>query len=669
MIGVKMERNSTYLGIELIGLSQDEIEEIKKSTNKDVHLKEIGERLFIFPISEKASDFLEGIGTDIDIDTTRLRLVWINVDSDEVKESDLIAQVPDVELDDDRTFEVFDTNLVASYIEDNKELVNSELNEIVDDSEASSEEDDETFEGEEQFSEEESTEEEPEEESNDFDNEFEEDFDDDFSEDAEPEESSNEEEFEENSTEDNMYNSMFGEDDFSEDAEPEPSTTNSDLSDKTIEDPLMQKAITIFNRETHGDELPVFDAKISKLLSEELVEAGNHLQNARNHTITEIYNVLKETHDKEYEEAEAGQIADAKAATDKNIQQIKDNRETRIAKMSAQERSDYQKRKEDAGKVYLQEFYDKYDKKYLDELNDVISKQTQPIVEKAEQEVKDEEAALDKYIDEVKESVFKHVVEHADVEKLIEGYQKTLNNEKDNLLRQAEKIQNENTELKQKVSDLERTLQIHKETQEARIQAAVAESVEENNRKWQKELEKEVDKQKELLKASEDEKELLSKTISEKDEKIEDQLSENKKLTNKVVSLSETTQAVVPVLHKSPDKQQNQSGLVKVLIGAVAVLAIFGTGISGYAIASATHHNNVPITQVVPANTSSTNSQTTSSNNSQNSSSNSADDDSSSTKEFTYTDQNGKKHQVIKDDDVSGHYVDDQGKTHTVIFK
>ena len=35
---------------------------------------------------------------------------------------------------------------------------------------------------------------------------------------------------------------------------------------------------------------------------------------------------------------------------------------------------------------------------------------------------------------------------------------------------------------------------------------------------------------------------------------------------------------------------------------------------------------------------------------------------------FTYTTKDGKKYVVTKDDDHSGHYTDDKGVTHTVIF-
>lgn len=622
-----MKRNSTYLGFELIDVDQDIIEKIKKKVNKDVHYKQIGERLFIFPVTDQVQKVLDELGTAMDPDKARLRLVWIDIDSDEVKESNL--NIPKVEFGDENTFDIYDASLVISFVSDNREEIEKALDgEIEPDNQETDEvptESEELDEPEDSDNKTETNLEETEEENPEQDGfsaeEVEKYFDDDDSNDQYSENDLNK-----------MFNDVLVSDGKSEEAE------QAEVTENAVTDPLMQKAIDIFNTETHSEALPDFDEKTAQLLSKELTNAKSKLQDARSKTINEIYRVLKDAHDKETDTAKSGSIAEAEKAYDTNVQKIKDNCETQITRMSDQEHLEYQKRKEEAGKAYLAEFYANYDQDNLESLNNEIQAKADPIRNKAAEDIEAENQSLAEYVENVNSSIFNHVTDHANVSKFIDDYKKTVSEEKTDLLAEAEKIKSENEHLKNQVADLQRALEYQRTTQDEQINAAIAEA----NRKWTEELDEEHKKRRDLEKEAEIQK-----------ENHENQLLENQKLSQQLIEISHKNDA------KSADKKQ--SNLIKVLIGTVGVFVTFGTGILGYGISAATHHDSTPTaTQIIPAQT--TNSQQTASDSSSSSS-------SSVPKTFVYTDPNGKKHNVIRDDDTSGHYVDDQGKTHTVIIK
>ena len=627
-----MKKDSTYLGLELIGLTPDNIEKIKKLTNKDVHYKENGERLFLYPVSDKVQRVLDGIGSEINFDEARLRLVWIDIDSDEVKESNL--NIPKVELDEEETFDLFDASLAIKFVSDNGEEVEKALNaETESDDQEVAEDQAELVESDEPEISDTEIETEPEQSEEDSEQ-------DGFN--TEDVENYFDEDDKDNQTEDDQYskddlNKMFN-DVLVDDGE---SAKEGYPEQEEVTDPLMQKAIDIFNTETHSEVLPEFDDKTAQLLSKELTNAKSKLQDARSKTINEIYRVLKDAHDKETNTAKSGSIAEAEKAHDTNVQKIKDNCETQITRMSDQEHLDYQKRKEEAGKAYLAEFYANYDQDNLESLNNEIQAKADPIRNKAAEDIEAENQSLADYIENVNSSIFNHVTNHANVTKFIDDYKKTVSEEKTDLLAEAEKIKSENEDLKNQVENLRRALEYQRTTQDEQINAAIAEA----NRKWTEELDEEHRKRRDIEKEAELQK-----------ENHENQLLENQKLSQQLIEISHKNEA-----EQNKNAEKKQSNLIKVLIGTVGVFVAFGTGILGYGISAATHHDNTPTAaQIVPSQTST----------SQQSASDSSSASSSDVpKTFVYTDQNGKKHNVTKDDDTSGHYVDDQGKTHTVIFK
>lgn len=623
-----MKRNSTYLGFELIDVDQDIIEKIKKKVNKDVHYKQIGERLFIFPVTEQVQKVLDELGTAMDPDKARLRLVWIDIDSDEAKESNL--NIPKVEFGDENTFDIYDASLVISFVSDNREEIEKALDaetepddQETDEVQVESEESDDPEVSDDEIETEPEEFEEPEAQDS-FDTEDVDDYFDDETDDHYSKDDLND-----------MFNDVLVDDgEFGEGSYPE----QDEVTEDKVTDPLMQRAIDIFNTETHSEVLPDFDEKTAQLLSKELNNAKSKLQDARSKTINEIYRVLKDAHDKETDTAKSGSIAEAEKAHDTNVQKIKDNCETQITRMSDQEHLEYQKRKEEAGKAYLAEFYANYDQDNLESLNNEIQAKADPIRNKAAEDIEAENQSLADYIENVNSSIFNHVTDHANVSKFIDDYKKTVSEEKTDLLDEAKKIKSENENLKNKVADLQRALEYQRTTQDEQINAAIAEA----NRKWTEELDEEHKKRRDIEKEAEIQK-----------ENHENQLLENQKLSQQLIEMS----------HKNDDEQsknadKKQSNLIKVLIGTVGVFVAFGTGILGYGISAVTHHDNTPAaTQIVPAQT--TSSQQT----------DSSISSSDVPKTFVYTDQNGKKHNVIRDDDTSGHYVDDQGKTHTVIIK
>lgn len=447
-------------------------------------------------------------------------------------------------------------------------------------------------------------------------------------------------------------------------------------------DPLMAAAIEMFNKSTVGNELPVFDHKTQDLVRPSYVQAINHIVNAKAKAINDIYGVLKETHDREYNDALDNAIADAKDEHDKNVKQIRQNLQTEIDQLQQNIKDEYDKRKREAGQSYLNEFYAKYDQEHLHEIAENVSEQSKSLSTKATTDISIEDNDLYKYINQVKDSIFKHVTENADIETFIQNYKNTVNTEKDHLLDEVKATRDENQELKKKVKDLQSALEIQKQTADSRIKAEVAQQVNKATYAFRKQVE-DSDKRRQAAEEAAEKEKAKVEEFHNKNQEIMQQLSDMTKnlseiqLADKIKK--DTTREILgnnpvipqaPVQYQQPQVQPTQpqqpasptaeksskkklSVTDKVLIGVATLFA----GVSIFTGTMMFNNMNSAAkteqTSVAPSGTNITSDKVTSSNESDS---------------FVYTTKDGKKYKVTKDSKNSGHYVDGDGNYHTVLF-
>lgn len=468
--------------------------------------------------------------------------------------------------------------------------------------------------------------------------------------------------------------------DDSDDAETNSATgmVISDNLSVAPSDPLMKAAIESFNKVAVGDELPAFDHETQDLIRPSYVQAVNNIANAKAKAINYIYDVLKETYDREYDEALNNAVANAKKEHDKNVKQIRQNLQTEIDQLQQNIKDDYDKRKREAGQSYLNEFYAKYDKEHLHEIAENVSEQSKSLSTKATTDISVEDNDLYKYIKQVKDSIFKHVTENVDIDYFIENYKNTVNFEKNHLVEEVKAIRNENNELKKQVKDLQSALTIQKQTEESRVKAEVAQQVNKATFSFRKQVE-DSDKRRQKAEAEVEKEKAKTAEIQNKNQEITQKLSDMAKnlsqiqLADKIKQdtardLLGNNQAIpqATIQYQQPSVQpsvpQNQedskkklSLTDKVLIGVATLFA--GIGIFSSVIMYNTI-TNTPRTEQTAA----TNAGTTVTSDSVTSS------DDSNSKSFVYTAKDGKKYKVTKDSKNSGHYVDGDGNYHTVLF-
>ncbi|MCT7690471.1 MAG: hypothetical protein N5837_04625, partial [Lactobacillus crispatus] len=200
--------------------------------------------------------------------------------------------------------------------------------------------------------------------------------------------------------------------------------------------------------------------------------------------------------------------------------------------------SEYERRKKDAGTAVLNEFYAKYDQEHLDDLNKSIESQSAVVRNNTKRDIETEDDSLDKYINQVKDSVFAHVVNHAEVAEIINHYRTAVSDEKERLIAEAKQAVEENNLLKKKIQDLKSAQEIERQTAESRIKAEVAQKVNLQTKQYLDQVEAETNKRKNAERQSEQEISKKQKLIDSQQKKIEDQQAQLSKMASQMADVS-----------------------------------------------------------------------------------------------------------------------------------
>lgn len=650
-----MKQDSTYLAIEVSNYSKDGISALKKALKTGTHLYQKGERLFLYPLDKALYGTLDNLISSKEFDPlhARYEIVWLDINTGQTEESEIPKKIANEQSDDDdsqvefynNTFEIYDFDNILNFIEENQDIVKAEEATLVEDggggsAPSSTKNAESVEEGNEEDSEDDSEQEETLENVPESHEDSQEELQDDSVSDEEIPDAFEDddslddlEENDEDLDQDELFDSIFGEED-------DESNALEDDVQKDI-DPLVKAAQEIFNKSTVGVEFPNVNKETQALIGGKYVESKISIEDAKDKAIDQIYQLLKNNHNAEYEEALKTAIKDAQDKHDENIKNIHANLELELKQIENDEQNLFEKRKEEYGQSKLNDIYAKYEADHRDELNSAIEDKRNIAEERSENEVEKENKHLANYVDEVKESIFEHVTNNIDVEKIINGYKSTVVETKQELIEAAEKSSDENNKLKNKVQTLENTIAIQNKTYDSRLKAEIAKKIAEAT-------EENLQKVKEAQRKADDERNKFEKQVI-----LTNQL--NQQLIDKTASLAvkQQTDNMIPqtvsTSNSVPVETKKGGWGSKALAAGIGVMATLMLVMGGVVFKN----------QMTPQSTVPQTIQTTGSQNALTTDSNG---------EFVYTTKDGKKYHVTKDDSNSGHYKDEDGKYHTVIF-
>lgn len=647
-----MKQDSTYLAIEISNYSKDGISALKKAIKKGPHLYQKGDRLFLYPLDRAVYEALDNLISSTEFDPTKARyeIIWLDISNGQAKESEIPKKLLDEQNDDDdsqveffnNTFEIYDFDNILNFIEENQDIVKAEEATLVEDggggtAPSSTRTAESVEEGNEEDSARDNNQEkevetipesfDEQQRDNDFDEEIPDAFEDEL-----PDDDTLDSFDDEDLNQDELFESIFGKDDDKE---------TSEIQNEN--DPLLKAAQEIFDKSTVGVEFPNINKETQALIGGKYVESKISFETAKDQAIEQIYKVLKTNHDTEYEEALETAIKDAQDKQSENIKNIHTNLELELKQIENDELNLFEKRKKEYGQSQLNDIYTKYEVEHRDELNSAIETKKAAAEKRSENEVKKENKYLDDYIDQVKDSVFEHITHNVDVSEIIKGYVATVNGVKQDLVTAAEESSDENNKLKNKVLTLESKLAIQNDTYEQRLKAEIAKKIAEateNNIKKVREAERKAD----------DERNKFEKQVILTNQLNQQLIEKTATLSSEQQSNSNVISPIVPA-PSSPITENNKSNWrSKALAAGIGVIATLILVMGGVVVKNQMSTSSSTATQTFQPSTSQET--LTTDNNG----------------EFVYTTKDGKKYHVTKDDSNSGHYRDENGKYHTVIF-
>lgn len=452
-----------------------------------------------------------------------------------------------------------------------------------------------------------------------------------------------------------------------DDAQPH---LESNIEGKTIYgNELFLKAVSIFN-ENIAEELPEFDVLTHRELQQEVVQANFELERVKKETIQAIYNHLQQEKQELEDDLEEQIIEPAKQRHDATIEKLKRNLELQINRLQDEKENEYQADRERYVQSQLPVIRKKFDSEYLKEHNVAVQASIDAINEDINKSIINETEQYKKYVQNILEKQQEELFSNLSFDQELDHYKNSFAKQKSYLIKQAEKFETQVEEairetkqeasaILQKNKQLEEKFEIQKDTENQRIEAKAAEIIsnktrelDEINLKWRNEN---TELQKKLEKTLR-EKETLSDSLGQANTRLN-------YLETQIKSNPVPVQAPVQtVASNSPSEDANKAKL-RVPAWMAATLAALVTIIvlmSANMFMGNSESRNTQAQEVLTTQTS-----IISDNESKNSQS---DEGLHAGEEIPYTTKDGKQVTVIVDNAKSGHYVDKDGTYKSVIF-
>lgn len=460
--------------------------------------------------------------------------------------------------------------------------------------------------------------------------------------------------------------------------EPEDTLEQTQASEADLNnfvDPLMKVAVGLFTKQ-HLKQLPVFDELTQRELQKEIVSANYNSEQAKQESVVSIYQRLKQQEADMISEIENSVLSQAKERHEAVLGKLKNNLEV-DKQATHRERSDaYSKRKQEFVNSQLNELEMKYDSDNLRNFQEELNLTLDNIEKQAEKKIRNENKLYEEYRNKVIEEQKQMMIDSFDVTKEVSRYNDTVDSEQKNLIKEAEsfkgqvgnatfEIQKENEQLLKQLKELDSENKIQKETEKQRIESQIAMAVADNKHEHeQREMEIKQRYEDELakLKALYEEKEQelsaerkniasINQALDAKSRDLEVMQIAKAQMINGQQGQPQPQQAVNPTTGVQAFKLPRS--IVATVVG-LGVLLLISLGTTFFTLANS--HSKTTEASTAPSEVVK----------------NSVADTTNSSfevgKTYPYTTSSGEKVKLIIDDEQSGHYVDKDGKYHSVLL-
>lgn len=461
---------------------------------------------------------------------------------------------------------------------------------------------------------------------------------------------------------------VIKEDDESHAAEEDNSEgTIDNLFEGINRDPVYQKAVEIVHNRVQFS-LPEFDEYTRNQLQSEIIELEDGISNFKDSIVQKVYNKLLEIKSDTEANVEKSNIEPARQAHEGAIQKLQTNHDIDLSKAKQKAIDEYERNKDAYVKAKIPMIKAQYDAKYLENHQDLIKSISKGIDEDYSNKEMRENHQFNEYVESVKTSSIKQAWDTINVDDDITELKEFMHSQLMSLKNKAEKfhgqveeatenLRKDVMEAKAKQLAAERSEHLLKDTMEQQINAKVAESVSDAKRSAQDSVDHYKARYEQLDAKNQDLKEsyeTLQKQMEKQKQKyIDDFTNLSEKNTQIMEASKQVSQASGKQSKPVLEKINKYAGIIALLIATVFVAFLIGKDVVG-----GQQQQTAPtITELSPST-------------SKESSDSSSKTDSSLKKgeTFDYKTSDGNDVQVIIDSTHAGHYIDKNGKVHSVVF-
>lgn len=434
---------------------------------------------------------------------------------------------------------------------------------------------------------------------------------------------------------------------------------NSTLNLNEVVDPLFEQAKILFTN-SQKTSIPDFDELTIKELQPSILQAKIYkaqleqksIMDIRNRLASEIENALKTVNEHALE--------DAQHKHHETLEIINKNKQNDILRIEDERYSKYESERERYVQAQIPNLRRNYDKENLPTYRHNLEIEIKEIENKATDSINREEDKFKSYVEKITNDTKERIIDEVDVTDIVSNFNKQIEEQNDSLLSEAElfvsqvekateKLSEEKERLTRELNDTKSKLDIQTSTESQRINSEIAMSV--------------SAKEKELEQAHSKEVAELEKQINEMKKNIESEQKSRETLTESLNDKSKEVNNLKLLLQSSHNdiNEENTTISKKSHIPSWAIglglILLLTLGVSvGLNISSSLR---APATAISAPSVERTTESTIS---------------SESTKglsigdTFPYTTEKGDKVTVTVDSERSGHYTDKNGNKVTVVF-
>lgn len=396
--------------------------------------------------------------------------------------------------------------------------------------------------------------------------------------------------------------------------------------------------------------IPELDPDAPDSIKEIVTKAQNNIYQKKDEIVSNISQKLNKAIRISDQKLAENQIKKAQEDHKKVLRDIDSNVNLKKDDSEKRRKQTYEEEKEGYVQAQVSQIRRDYDVKHSDELNDLITGDYEQILDEADLSRDRENDQYEKYLKEAKDNSFKTVLRTIDIDPEIKSFRKYVQAQVDKIDSFTKEFNEYKNAMKKTLEDKDSALELLRKTSNEQSQLRIDRINAKNSIKLQR-LNDSLTQTKKELERKNQQYEILKELHTE----IKP-VDKEKTVTKQVSNTSEPQEVTGEILKEQKKYDNRHSWLVPTAISTTvfAVVALIFALFMATRPVSTSQTTTQPPTQQV-----------------QTSTSNSASTPSKKLKKgdsFVYTKANGDQVKVIVDSPNSGHYIDGDGNSQTVIF-